>query len=87
MVYENIDSYYSYAFGEVEARKYGDLISKTYDGQYISKSIDDADKPGGLTYSANKIGLSTFQLLKALEGMCADGRAYSADDSTYYVGK
>lgn len=87
MVYENIDSYYSYTFGEVEAKKYGNLISKTYDGQYISKSVADADKPGGLTYSANKIGLSTFQLLKALEGMCADGRAYCTDDSTYYVGE
>ena len=87
MVYENIDSYYSYNFGEVEARKYGDLISKTYDGQHISKSVADADKPGGLTYSANKIGLSTFQMLKALEGMCADGRATYVDDSTYYIGE
>lgn len=85
MVYENVDSYYSRGFGAVEAKKYGDLIYRTYKGQYISKAIDGADKPGGLTYSANQIGLSTFQLLKALEGMCADGRVTCVDDSTYYV--
>lgn len=87
MVYENVDSRYSRGFGAVEAKKYGDLIYRTYKGQYISKAIDDADKPGGLTYSANQIGLSTFQLLKALEGMCADGRVTCVDDSTYYVGE
>jgi DNA phosphorothioation-dependent restriction protein DptG len=87
MVYENIDSYYSRGFGAVEAKKYGDLIYRTYKGQEISKAIAKAKQPGGLTYSANKIGLSTFQLLKALEGMCADGRATYVDDSTYYVGE
>lgn len=86
-VYENIDSYYSLTFGEAMARKYGDLVYRTYEGQYISKAIAKADKPGGLTYSANKIGLSTFQLLETLEGMCADDRAYCVDDSTYYVGE
>ena len=87
MVYENIDSYFSYDYGAVEAKKYGDLIYRTYKGQEISKAIAKANQPGGLTYSANKIGLSTFQLLKALEGMCADGRATYVDDSTYYVGE
>lgn len=87
MVYENIDSYFSYDYGAVEAKKYGDLIYRTYKGQEISKAIAKANRPGGLTYSANKIGLSTFQLLKALEGMCADGRAAYVDDSTYYVGE
>jgi hypothetical protein len=87
MVYENVDSYYSRGFGAVEAKKYGDLIYRTYKGQEISKAIAKANQPGGLTYSANKIGLSTFQLLKALEGMCADGRATYVDDSTYYVGE
>lgn len=28
-----------------------------------------------------------WDLLKALEGMCADGRAYEIDDSTYRVGE
>ena len=87
MVYENIDSYYSFNFGEVRARKYGDLIYRTFEGQKISKAIAKADKPGGLTYSANLIGLTTFQLLEALEGMCADGRVTCLDDSTYYVGE
>ena len=87
MVYENIDSYYSYNFGEVRARKYGDLIYKTFEGQKISKAIAKANEPGGLTYSANMIGLTTFQLLEALEGMCADGRVTCVDDSTYYVGE
>lgn len=87
MVYENIDSYFSRGFGELEAKKYGDLIYRTYKGQKISKAIAKANQPGGLTYSANKIGLSTFQMLKALEGMCADGRVTCVDDSTYYVGE
>lgn len=87
MVYENIDSYFSHGFGAVEAKKYGDLIYRTYKGQEISKAIAKANQPGGLTYSANKIGLSTFQMLKALEGMCADGLATYVDDSTYYVGE
>lgn len=87
MVYENIDSYFSRGFGAVEAKKYGDLIYRTYKGQKISKAIAKANQPGGLTYSANKIGLSTFQMLKALEGMCADGLATYVDDSTYYVGE
>lgn len=87
MVYENVDSYFSRGFGAVEAKKYGDLIYRTYKGQKISKAIAKANQPGGLTYSANKIGLSTFQMLKALEGMCADGRATYVDDSTYYVGE
>lgn len=87
MVYENIDSYFSRRFGEVRAKKYGDLIYKTFNGQYISKAIAKANQPGGLTYSANQIGLTTFQLLEALEGMCADGRVTCVDDSTYYVGE
>lgn len=87
MVYENIDSYFSRGFGAVEAKKYGDLIYRIYRGQKISKAIAKANQPGGLTYSANKIGLSTFQMLKALEGMCADGLATYVDDSTYYVGE
>ena len=56
-----------------------------YEGQKISKA--KANRPGGLTYSVNLIGLSTFQMLKALEGMCADGRAIYVDDSTYYIGE
>ena len=87
MVYENIDSYFSRGFGELEAKKYGDLIYHVYEGQKISKAKAKANRPGGLTYSANLIGLSTFQMLKALEGMCADGRVTCVDDSTYYVGE
>ena len=87
MVYENIDSYFSHGFGAVEADRYGSMIYRAYGGQKISKAIAKANQPGGLTYSANKIGLSTFQMLKALEGMCADGRVTCVDDSTYYVGE
>lgn len=87
MVYENIDSYFSLNFGEVRARKYGDIIYHNFEGQYISKAVAKANQPGGLTYSANLIGLTTFQLLEALEGMCADGRVTCVDDSTYYVGE
>lgn len=90
MVYENIDSEYFLPFGYVEAIKYGDLIYDTYEGQYISKSADKTNEPGGLAYSANRIGLSPYQLNKALEGMCDEaedgGRVARIDADTYYVG-
>lgn len=88
LVNENIESYLNFgSFGQIQAQKYGDMILKAYDGQIISKRRDTANQPGGITYCANAIGLGTFQLLEALEGMCADGRAYEFSDSTYHVGK
>ena len=85
---EQIDSYFNIgSFGQVQAEKYGDKILQAYEGQTISKRRDKANDPGGLTYCANAIGLGTFQLLEALEGMCADGRAREIDDSTYRVGR
>ena len=85
---EQIDSYFNIgSFGQVQAEKYGDKILQAYEGKTISKRKDKANDPGGLTYCANAIGLGTFQLLEALEGMCADGRAREIDDSTYYVGQ
>lgn len=86
-VYENIDNHFSFTFGKSMADKYGDLVYKNFEGEYISKAIAEADKPGGLRYSANQIGLSTFQLLETLEGMCADGTVTCVDDSTYFVGE
>lgn len=86
MVYETIDSYFNRGpFGELEAQKYGNQISKAYKGRTISKRRDEANEPDGLTTCANALGLGTFQLLRALEGMCADGRAYESSDSTYTV--
>lgn len=88
LVNENIDSYYNRGpFGEVQAKKYGNIILKAFDGMTISKRREDADKPYGLSWCANAIGLGTYQLLEALEGMCEDGRAYETSDSTYHVGR
>ena len=43
------------------------------------------DQPGGLKYEAEQIGITMWDLLEALEGMCYDGRAQEIDDSTYLV--
>ena len=73
-------------FGKEEAEKYGDLICNKLAGQTVSKRKDLAEEPGGLIYEANKLGLEDFfDLLKALEGLCYQGRAREVDDSTYLV--
>jgi len=74
-----------FEFGSEEAIKYGDIISSKLSGQKISKRIDTADLPGGIKYEAKKLGLDWWELLRALEGMCAKGKASEIDDSTYLV--
>lgn len=74
-----------FTFGEEEEKKYGELVSKELKGMKISKRIDLADKPKGIRHEANKLGIDTWDLLSALEGMCAKGTAKEIDDSTYYV--
>lgn len=74
-----------YYFGKDEADKYGNLIADNLKGQTISKREDLAEAPGGLIYEANKLGIDMWELLRALEGMCADGRAREIDDSTYKI--
>lgn len=75
-----------FSFGEEEAAKYGDLIQSQLSGKTVSKRRDLADAPGGLIYEAKRLGIEDFyDLLEALEGMCADGRAQEIDDSTYLV--
>lgn len=73
-------------FGKDEAAKYGDLICEKLAGQTVSKRKDLAEEPGGLIYEANQLGLDDFfDLLRALEGLCYQGRAREIDDSTYEV--
>lgn len=74
-----------FTFGEEEEKKYGSLISKELKGMKISKRLDLADKPKGVRYEATRIGIDTWDLISALEGMCAKGSAKEIDDSTYYV--
>ena len=83
--YEGIDPRDFY-FGKLEADKYGDMICEKLAGQTVSKRKDLAEEPGGLIYEANRLGLDDFfDLLKALEGLCHQGRAYEIDDSTYLI--
>lgn len=78
--------WFDFYFGKEEAEKYGDLICEKLAGQTVSKRKDLAEEPGGLIYEANKLGLEDFfDLLKALEGLCYQGRAREIDDSTYLV--
>jgi len=74
-----------FTFGKEEADKYGDKIKTALSGKTVSKHRDTAEDPGGLIYEAKKLGIDMYDLLRALEGMCADGRAREIDDSTYLV--
>ena len=72
-------------FGETAAKQYGDMIAENLKGVKISKRKDRGEQPGGLVYESQKLGIDLWDLLEALEGMCADGRAREIDDSTYLV--
>lgn len=73
-------------FGEVAAFNHGDKIAEAYLGKTISKRKNKADEPGSLKYEAEQLGIDMFDLLEALEGMCADGRAkeYDTPEDSYY---
>lgn len=72
-------------FGKEEAEKYGSLIIEQLAGKTVSKRKDTAEFPGGLIYEANILQIDTWDLLKALEGMCHTKDALEIDDSTYKV--
>ena len=72
-------------FGKEKADKYGNKIVKNLSGRKISKRKSTAEEPGGLIYEAKQLGMDMWDLLEALEGMCADGRAREIDDSTYKI--
>lgn len=87
------DDYYSAVsdyYGAASARKYGDKISSLYNGQIISKRIDDTNSNGpkvvGLKTAARAVGTQIHQILNALEGMCYEDRACEIDDSHYFIG-
>ena len=74
-------------FGEHAAFQHGDMIAEKYLGKTISKRKTKAHDPGGLAYEADQLGIDMFDLLEALEGMCADGRAkeYHEPEDSYYL--
>lgn len=72
-------------FGKEKAEKYGKQILDVLSGRKISKRKSLAEKPGGLVYEAKLLGISEWDLLEALEGMCCFGTAREIDDSTYLV--
>ena len=72
-------------FGREKAEKYSELIVNALSGKKISKRKSLAEKPGGLVYEAKLLGMSEWDLLEALEGMCCLGTAREIDDSTYLV--
>ena len=76
--------YFDY-FGKKKAEQFGDLIVNSLSGKYVSKKIVCGNNPGGLIYEANKLGISKYDLLEALEGLCYQGRAVEVDDSTYFI--
>lgn len=72
-------------FGKEEAEQFGDYVVAKLEGKTISKRIDLAEAPGGLIYEADLLGMDKFELLRTLEGLCYQSRAFEIDDSTYYV--
>lgn len=74
-------------FGQAAAEKYGDMIFDRLYGSYISKAKDRADRPLGIEWTADWLGIDMWDLLEALEGMCHDGRAREVNDSTYLIGE
>lgn len=72
-------------FGKEEAEKFGNLVVSKLVGKTVSKRRDLAEEPGGLIYESNKLGIDMWDLLRALEGLCYQGRVQEIDDSTYLV--
>lgn len=72
-------------YGKEEADKYKDLILDNLSGKKISKNRYLAKDRGGIVYEAEKLGIGTFELLRALEGGCYQGWVKEIDDSTYRV--
>ena len=72
-------------FGKDKADQYGQMITERLSGRKISKRKSTAENPGGLIYEANMLQMNMWDLLEALEGMCATGAAEEIDDSTYLV--
>ena len=72
-------------FGKKKAEKYGKLITEKLSGKTVSKNKMLSRTSGGLIFEADRLGIDMWDLLEALEGMCAAGKAKEIDDSTYLV--
>lgn len=80
----NDDRYDNY-YGKEEANKYGAKIIQALRGKTITKSRDRSNQPGGLEYEAKKLGINMWDFLRALEGLCYQGKADETSDSTYRI--
>ncbi len=75
-------------FGREEAEQYGDIVREKLAGKTISKRKCDIDKPGGLRYEAERLGIEGFDmytLLRTLEGLCYMRSAAEIEDGLYKV--
>lgn len=79
------DSRYDNYYGEEEANKYGAKIIQALRGKTITKRRDKSNQPGGLEYEAKKLGIDMWDFLRALEGLCYQGKAEETSDSTYRI--
>jgi len=79
------DGRYDNYYGEEEANKYGAKIIQALRGKIITKRRDKSNQPGGLEYEAKKLGIDMWDFLRALEGLCYQGKAEETSDSTYRI--
>lgn len=79
------DGRYDNYYGEEEANKYGAKIIQALRGKTITKRRDKSNQPGGLEYEAKKLGIDMWDFLRALEGLCYQGKAEETSDSTYRI--
>lgn len=80
-----LDGRYDNYYGEEEANKYGAKIIQALRGKTITKRRDKSNQPGGLEYEAKKLGIDVWDFLRALEGLCYQGKAEETSDSTYRI--
>lgn len=85
LIFKSASEHYSDYFGQREADEHGDKVVSALQGRTISKSFSQADKPGGLKYEAEKLELSVNDLLRTLEGLCYQRRAYEVSPTQYYI--
>lgn len=79
------DGKYDEYFGQEEYEKYGKLVKSKLKGKTISKRRDLSQQENGLEYEAEKLGISPFELLRCLEGMCYNNEAKENYNSSYTI--
>ena len=79
------DGHWDDYFGEEEFNKYGPKVYRALKGKVISKRMSEADEPGGISYEAEKLGMTTRDMLRCLEGMCFNDMAKEISDHQYKI--